>query len=329
VPFDIIGAKQAGYTDTQIAQEMAGKFGFDYQGARQAKYSDQQIIGEMLSKSDAGATDPATASPKSRADFIRETATVPTQIKEGALNMARAAAPFVRPVLEIGGAVGGGIIGAGAASPTVLGAVPAASAGSVLGYATGKSAADLYDRSIGLKPNITATQMLYEPVQNLAEGAAMDAGGVLIGKGVDAVAATPYYRSARQWLSGITPAGHKAALEAKAGQVILDHTGTAPEYADNAAATSGLEQNIPGFRASLGERTADPGLIKLQRGLERQPGPAADLLLQQQSRNRQALTAHLDPRGDRCHRRYYASDRPAISTEGCRYHDEPAGGGTA
>lgn len=56
MPFDIIGAKRAGLTDTEIAQEMARGFGYNYDGARKAGISDQEIIGEMLSKSDAGTT---------------------------------------------------------------------------------------------------------------------------------------------------------------------------------------------------------------------------------------------------------------------------------
>ena len=58
MPFDIIGAKNAGYDDSEIAGTMAAKYGYDYDGASKAGHSDQEIIGHMLSKSDAGTREP-------------------------------------------------------------------------------------------------------------------------------------------------------------------------------------------------------------------------------------------------------------------------------
>ena len=52
--FDVEGAKQAGYSDAEIASHLAGTTNFDAEGARKAGYSDQEIIGQL-----AGAPAPA------------------------------------------------------------------------------------------------------------------------------------------------------------------------------------------------------------------------------------------------------------------------------
>lgn len=45
MPFDIAGARQAGYSDSDIAEFLAQQRGFNLNGARQAGYSDSDIIG--------------------------------------------------------------------------------------------------------------------------------------------------------------------------------------------------------------------------------------------------------------------------------------------
>ena len=95
---------------------------------------------------------------------------------------------LARPALEAGGAVGGGLLAGGAAAPTIAGAIPASVAGGGLGFAAGRSAADLLDRGLGLKPPIASIpEAVKETGANLQSGAAMEAGGQLIGPGVKAV----------------------------------------------------------------------------------------------------------------------------------------------
>jgi hypothetical protein len=45
--FDVDGAKQAGYSDAEIADHLAGTSKFDAEGARKAGYSDQEIISRL------------------------------------------------------------------------------------------------------------------------------------------------------------------------------------------------------------------------------------------------------------------------------------------
>jgi hypothetical protein len=108
--------------------------------------------------------------------------------------IAGAVAPYVRPVLEAGGAVGGGIVGAGSGLLTGPGAVAASPIGAVvgsgLGYAAGRSAANALDQYAGNRDPVSPTNMLKETGKDVLTGAAMEAGGQIIpqiAKGVGAV----------------------------------------------------------------------------------------------------------------------------------------------
>jgi len=54
--FDVEGAKQAGYSDAEIAGHLASTMKFDAEGARKAGYSDQEIIAQLAN--------PASAAPR-------------------------------------------------------------------------------------------------------------------------------------------------------------------------------------------------------------------------------------------------------------------------
>src|SRR3990170_4502243 len=102
-------------------------------------------------------------------------------------------ADAVRPILEGGGAVAGGIGGAavggltGGVTIPLVGAIPGATAGTVagsaLGYATGNQLADMIE---GV-PNRTATQQVGKTVNQLATGAGLEMGGALLAKGAGAL----------------------------------------------------------------------------------------------------------------------------------------------
>lgn len=91
---------------------------------------------------------------------------------------------FARPVLEIGGAVGGGALGAGAGGVGGMG-------GAALGYAGGKSAADALDEFLGLK-NAPANipEVATRTGENLLEGAKMEALGMALHPVVKGMAST-------------------------------------------------------------------------------------------------------------------------------------------
>lgn len=48
IQFDLQGARKAGYTDTEIADTLAGKAGFDTVGARNAGFKDDEIINRLM-----------------------------------------------------------------------------------------------------------------------------------------------------------------------------------------------------------------------------------------------------------------------------------------
>ena len=55
--FDVEGARKAGYTDAEIAAELAKSTGFDIGAARKAKYSDSEIIAELAGRAGKSGAD--------------------------------------------------------------------------------------------------------------------------------------------------------------------------------------------------------------------------------------------------------------------------------
>src|SRR3990167_4733385 len=54
MPFDLEGARKAGYSDSEIAEHLAPQFNFDLGAARNAGYSDTDIVGEIYTRSNRG-----------------------------------------------------------------------------------------------------------------------------------------------------------------------------------------------------------------------------------------------------------------------------------
>lgn len=95
---------------------------------------------------------------------------------------------LARPIIETTGAVGGGIIGSG------LGPFGTAGGGA-LGFGVGKSAADLLDRSLGVKAPIqTVQQGLGEAAQNAYQGAQFEATNLAAGPVIKAAINNPLTR---------------------------------------------------------------------------------------------------------------------------------------
>lgn len=224
-------------------------------------------------------------------EFIRKEGTIGTRIRE-ALPSRKTVADFARPLLEGGGAVGGGIIGGtGGAVAGGVGAVPGGVLGAGLGYASGKKVADLIEGSPA--PNITGNEWVDPLIQSsldVGTGATLEMGGQVVAKGLGA--AITKIGQARAALRRNTPAITKQGLDAKAGQVIAENAGESPIYAKNAAESADLE--IPGYQPSIGEARNDPGLIKLQRGIERQPGTAANTILENKAANQTVVRDYLN-----------------------------------
>jgi hypothetical protein len=103
----------------------------------------------------------------------------------GLYNAAQTARKYGGPVLEMGGAIGGGLLGT-PASP--LGTV----AGSAIGYGLGKEATHLADLYLGNVPSETPGQTVMRGIGNVVEGGALETGGrvagPIIAKGAEKIA---------------------------------------------------------------------------------------------------------------------------------------------
>jgi len=185
---------------------------------------------------------------------------------------------FARPALEGGGAALGAIAGAGAGAVTGPGA-PVASpalgvAGGALGYAGGKRAADILDETLGIRQPMGLADTALETVSDLGTGAALEMGGQMLAPAFMAV------KSGGKWaFNKIADPARKAftqkGAEQAAGQILKANTSSGEIYAKNAAEAAEIEKQIPGLKFTLGQRTGDPALIKLERAQMRGPGSGA------------------------------------------------------
>ena len=98
--------------------------------------------------------------------------------------------PFLEPAITTAGAVGGGLLGAtaGTFSAGPVGTAAGGVAGASLGYGLGKEGMQLLDVAMGARQPRQGAAQVVEPVQNLLEGAAFEAGGRALGPAIGAVA---------------------------------------------------------------------------------------------------------------------------------------------
>lgn len=90
-----------------------------------------------------------------------------------------AARPYVAPVVETGGALLGGLVGAGMGLPTGPGAALTGAAGAGLGYAGGRELMRQYDVAAGISPSAMTPPV--QLGQEIASGAASELGGRMLG----------------------------------------------------------------------------------------------------------------------------------------------------
>ena len=97
--------------------------------------------------------------------------------------------PFLEPAITTAGAVGGGLLGAtaGTFGAGPVGTAAGGVAGASLGYGLGKEGMQLLDVAMGARQPRQGAAQVVEPVQNLLEGAAFEAGGRALGPAIGAV----------------------------------------------------------------------------------------------------------------------------------------------
>ena len=102
----------------------------------------------------------------------------------------QAVRPYAAPLIEGAGAIGGGLIGAGAGTLAApgLGTAAGGVAGAGLGYGMGKELMNLGDIYLGGQAPRQGAAQVTEPVKNILEGATYEAGGRAIGPALGFVA---------------------------------------------------------------------------------------------------------------------------------------------
>jgi hypothetical protein len=216
-----------------------------------------------------------------------------SQPNQPAVNPAfEAIAPYYRAALEGGGMVAGGTMGAAAGLPTGPGAALAGVAGGAMGYAAGKRGADYIDESLGLRKPLQLEEVLPQTASDLKTGAMMEMGGQVANKLVFQPV-MKYGKLAFDKASELAGAIFtKGGTEKAAGNVIKAATSSGDIYAANAEQAASIEKEIPGLRFSMGQRTNDPNIIKLERAQMRKPGEGANVSSEQIASNNEALRAY-------------------------------------
>jgi hypothetical protein len=100
----------------------------------------------------------------------------PQQLSAGQ-KVYQAARPFVAPLAEAAGAIGGGILGTSLGPMGTVG-------GAGLGYGMAKEGLEIADVAMGMKAPRQGALQVVEPVRNIIEGSTMEMGGQALAKGL-------------------------------------------------------------------------------------------------------------------------------------------------
>lgn len=235
----------------------------------------------------------------------------------------KAVRPYVAPIVEAGGAIAGGLIGAGAG--TLGGPVGTAAggvAGAGLGYGIAKEALEQADVGMGMKAPRQGMQHVTEPIRNVLEGASFEAGGRVaasaIGKTAELAAGavkrfSPQQKAAEIARDALGPDLPEAlnALRAAQGQGLNAAQATAflnsptwqalverasardPRFA-NALATAQGEESINALAKLVGGTTAAEGRTATKaakEALTKATEPAREAALTQASPKKPEISA--------------------------------------
>ena len=174
----------------------------------------------------------------------------------------QAVRPYVAPLVEAGGAIGGGLLGTSMGPPGVVG-------GAGLGYGIAKEGLELADVAMGMKPPRQGAEQVVEPARNILEGATFEAGGRVLGQALGYV--------------GGKIADLRQIPQQKAAKIVKEALGPDLEQVTNAlraaqgkgvsAAQATADINSQTFQALIDRATArDP---RFMRALEETQGKEA------------------------------------------------------
>lgn len=180
----------------------------------------------------------------------------------------QAARPYVAPLVEAGGAIGGGLLGgtAGTFGAGPVGTVAGGVAGAGLGYGIAKEGLEAADVAMGMKAPREGAAQVVEPVRNILEGATFEAGGKVLGQALG-------------YVGGKIADLRQIPLQ-KATKIVKEALGPDLEQVTNAlraaqgkgvsAAQAAADINSPTFQALIERATArDPRFL---RALEKTQG---------------------------------------------------------
>jgi len=177
---------------------------------------------------------------------VEEQMVAPRQELTTGQKIYQTARPYVAPTVEALSAAGGGLLGSPLGPGGIVG-------GAGLGYGIGKEITSGVDRLMGIEPPRTGADIALKPIQNVVEGATMEAGGrvvaPLLGKAVGKV------------MDVFRPEIKAATLARESLQqdlpAVLNALRTAPANQTAAQATAGITN--PTWQALIERRlAADP-----------------------------------------------------------------------
>ncbi len=244
-------------------------------------------LSAALVKADAAGN---AADAKALADAIRQMQSQPqtrgTVPEEKSTGIYGAVRPYVAPLVEAGGAIAGGLIGAGAGTLAAPGVGTAAGgvAGAGLGYGIGKEAMQLADVYLGGKAPRAGAAQVVEPVRNILEGATMEAGGQLAGRalgaGVQAVGG--YVNKLKDLKSDVllkaAEGSGRDIVNALRGKGAVLTPGSAPTAGEIAATTGAakfaalqesVKKQLPTEYAGMAAQTSEARLAQESRVIDR------------------------------------------------------------
>jgi hypothetical protein len=173
----------------------------------------------------------------------------------------QAVRPYAAPLLEAGGAIGGGLLGAtaGTFGAGPVGTVAGGVAGAGLGYGIAKEGLEMADVAMGMKAPRQGAAQVVEPVRNVLEGATFEAGGRVAGQALG-------------YLGGKI-ADLRQIPQQKAAKIVKEALGPDLDQVTNAlraaqgkgvsAAQATADINSPTFQALIDRATArDPRFLR-------------------------------------------------------------------
>lgn len=205
----------------------------------------------------------------------------------------RKASSIYTPLLEGGMGAAGGLVAGAAASPTGVGVPLSIVAGGALGHAAGSRTAKLIDEATGIREPAPATGLIKETAQDLKTGAQYE----MVGLSAAAII-VPVWRGGKLlFIKGKDAATRYFSAKGaqfKAGKILSANTSAGPIYAKNAKEAAKIEAEIPGLKFTLGQKTYDPALIKLERTQFKKPGKGGATSLEQIAENNKALKTYYE-----------------------------------